>query len=143
MFLPNAGIDPATLQAFKSQIAFQLPDDYRAFLRDSNGGSFINEYPTLVAETIGAIYCNSLFGLGLNSSLDLAFWWKELDGELLPQSLVIGNDPGGGLFLLSSALEDNGVFYYDHSYFFRSSTDHLNAYPICNNFTTFLGLLKL
>ena len=38
--------------------------------------------------------------------------------------------------------ENDGIWYYDHSYFFKQSSDELNTYFICETFAEFMQMLE-
>jgi hypothetical protein len=84
-----------------------------------------------------------LYGVNMeNEALDLIYENKEYSDDIPEKSLLIGSDPGGGWILLIFDGENDGIWYYDHSYFFEQSTDELNTYLICNTFTEFLEILS-
>ena len=39
---------------------------------------------------------------------------------MLPTSLIIGDEPSSGLIVLITDTENQGVYYWDHSFIFRS-----------------------
>jgi hypothetical protein len=61
----------------------------------------------------------------------------------LENSILIGSDEGEGLIMLVCDGENDGIWYYDHSYFFEQSTDDTNTYFICNTFSDFIKQLEM
>lgn len=137
MFIENSSIDEKSIIKFEKKIGFKLPDDYRIFLKNHNGGICKDEIIKL--NRPGDFLIDCFFGLGLKDALNLQFWHEELSGELPEKSIVIGCDPGGGYILLCVASDISGVYYYDHTYSFPSSSDDENTYFIAPDFTEFFG----
>jgi hypothetical protein len=136
-FNPNGSISEADIADLERQIGFSLPNDYRHFLQQTNGGHFAGGYPEAVAETIGGICCDSLFGRKMPNALDLDFWFREMKDEIPASSLLIGKDPSGAFFLLVCELDSLGVYCYDHSYNYPESSDQENAFFVSESFSKF------
>ncbi len=126
----------------EKRLGFDLPTDYKNFLAQFNG-AVINDGEFFVKGLNEQILMDVLFGINLdNRELDLEFWHKEYEGEIPEKSLIIGMDPGGGDILLINDGVENGIYYYDHSYFFSQSSDELNTYYIADSFTDFLSMME-
>lgn len=133
-FQVNGRLKEADIQEFERNIGFPLPYDYCSFLQQTNGGAFVGGYPTVAAETIGSVCCDSFFGKNMSDALDLTFWFQEMRGEIPANSLLIGKDPSGGFVLLVCNKDSTGVYYYDHGYNFPESSDEENTYLITESF---------
>ena len=142
-FLPNGKLTNATISAFEAKIGFRLPQDYRGFLEHYNGGRFTDCRQDIKADIISSVTCDNFFGLNLQQGLDLCFWHEEMRVELPLQSLLIGNESCGGFFLLCCDSKDAGVYFYDHSYSFPSSTDSGNTYLIAPSFEQLAELIRI
>jgi len=97
-----------------------LPTQYAEFLATRNGGT-CRQDQTIRLSNGSEVLCDCLFGLDLEPGIDFQFWQKELEGELPKDCVVIGNDPGGAVFIL---LKDRGIWkvmYYDHAHQLPSS----------------------
>ena len=114
------------LAEFEETIGFKLPDSYRTFLISQNGGSCKADAITL--ENGVEVLCDQLYGLDKVDALDLNFWFKEFEGEIPFGFVIIGSDPGGGVYLLSEVKNNWEIFYYDHQYSFPESSDEMNTY---------------
>lgn len=134
-FNANGSISDAGIAELERNIGFPLPNDYRHFLQQTNGGHFVGGYPEVTAETIGVICCDSFFGRKMPNALDLEFWFKEMKDEIPINSLLIGKDPSGAFFLLVCDYNSLGVYYYDHSYNYPESSDQENAYFVSESFS--------
>ncbi|TCS96550.1 SMI1/KNR4 family protein [Hazenella coriacea] len=132
------------IDRFEHHIGFSLPEDYKAFLRQYNGGLTSVRYCNFfVNELNEEIPLNVLYGLGVDyEQADLQVWYDEYKDDLLPNSLIIGNDPGSGMIVLVNDLEGSGVYYWDHSWYFEQSDEEQNSYKIADSFQSFLDGLK-
>lgn len=120
-------------------IGFSLDADYCSFLERNNGGICVNGsiQITGISQDVSV---DNLFGINLPvETSNLLFWVKEYGDEIPPESIVIGSDPGGGLFLL---VKGEGVYYWDHAWFFEQSNEDENTYYIASSFTGFLNTIK-
>ena len=133
MFVPTGKSSEESISAFEREIQFRLPDDYRAFLRDTNGG--VCQHALIRPQRPGELLIDCLFGLGVKDEMDLRFWYNEMKGDVPEKSLIIGSDAGGGFLLLSIETNLEGIYYYDHSYSFPTSTDNENTYLIYPSFS--------
>jgi hypothetical protein len=69
-------------------------------------------------------------------------WHDEYADDLLPNTLIIGDDPGSGIIVLMNDIEMKGVYYWDHSHYFEQSSAKRNIYKIADTFQTFIDGLK-
>lgn len=132
-----------TVRNFEQHIGFSLPDDYKQFLIEYNGGTPQVRYSTFTVEALSEIIpLDVLYGLGIDSEMDLQDWNDEYRSDLLSNSIVIGRDPGTGMVVLINDAEIKGVFYWDQSLFFNQSNEEENVYKICDSFKEFINQLK-
>ncbi|EMS70127.1 SMI1/KNR4 family protein [Ruminiclostridium cellobioparum] len=132
-----------TVRNFEQHIGFSLPDDYKQFLIEYNGGTPQVRYSTFTVEALSEIIpLDVLYGLGIDSEMDLQDWNDEYRSDLLSNSIIIGRDPGTGMVVLINDAEIKGVFYWDHSLFFNQSNEEENVYKICDSFQEFINQLK-
>lgn len=136
MFTSNGKSSKENVVAFECEIKFRLPEDYKRFLIDTNGG--VLQHALISPTKPGQLLIDCLFGLCEKSQLDLRFWLNEFRGDLPEKSLIIGSDAGGGFLLLCIEEDFAGVYYYDHSYLFSPSTDDENTYLIYSSFSELL-----
>lgn len=83
-----------------------------------------------------------LYGIELDRSCNLASWHNEFEEDMLPKSLIIGDDPGSGFIVLITDLEHYGVYYWDHAFYFEQSNEEENTYKIADSFSLFIQGLK-
>lgn len=134
-------VDEITINKFEVEIGFSLPEDYKNFLVNYNGGSF-KESNFFVAELNEEIPLHVLYGLGVDKGLDLNTWYDEYEEDLIKGSIIIGHDFGSGIIVLINDLETKGVYYWDHSFHFPKSNEEENTYKIANSFKEFIDELK-
>jgi hypothetical protein len=140
MLIPNGSVSENEISNLEMKIGFGLPSDYRGFLSSTNGGQCSGSAVSVPKP--GDFFVDYLFGLGLKKQADLAFWQEEFYGDIPEKSLIIGSDAGGGFLLLCLEEEQEGVYYYDHSHLFPSSSEKENTYFICAKFSDFFNLIK-
>lgn len=124
-------------------ISFKLPDDYKLFLLEHNGGVPIVEYSTFTLDGIEEeIGLQSLYGLNLGRSLNLIGWYKEYKNDLLDNSIIIGHGLGVGLIVLVCSSDLTGVYLWDNTMEFEATTEENNIYKIAETFSMFIENLK-
>jgi len=130
------------IEKVKNEFSLSLPKEYKDFLIDNNGAEINNGY-FFVKEINQLISMGLFYGVDLNKKgADIFYINNEYNDDIPENSLLIGGDDGGGWILLICDGENDGIWYYDHSYFFEQSTDELNTYFICETFTEFLKMLE-
>jgi hypothetical protein len=131
----------AAISEFEQHLGSSLPEDYRAFLLATNGGS-LPASGFHVPELNRDCRLDVLFGFNLPPALSLDAWQEEMDEELPAGSAIIGSDPRSGLILLGWQ-ELPGVYFYDHAHRFQTSSEEHNTYWIANSWSEFVaGLLS-
>jgi hypothetical protein len=139
-YLENGNIE--NLIKVENDFNIKLPTDYRSFLIQHNGAVIKNTF-FHVKKLNQKIMMNLLFGINHeNRVYNLEYWNKEYGEDLPHNSLLIGNDPGGSFLLLVFNGENDGIWFYDDSYFFEQSTDDMNTYFICDTFSEFIEILE-
>ncbi|ATA88503.1 SMI1/KNR4 family protein [Capnocytophaga stomatis] len=126
----------------EEQFGIELPKDYRNFLDLYNGAVIDNGY-FYVEDLDEYITMHSFYGVNTDvRSHNIIFKNEEFIDDIPEKSILIGRDQGGGWLLLINDGENDGIWYYDHSYFFEQSSDEENTYFICETFTEFLEMLE-
>ncbi len=129
------------IDSFEKHVGFLLPDDYKQFLCEYNGGSARYNY-FWVDDLDVELPLHVLYGLGLDKNLDLKTWNDEYIDDLFSNSVIIGHDPGSGLIVLINDNEDGGIYYWDHTFNFEQSSEDENTYKIADTFQDFINGLK-
>lgn len=124
-----------------------LPEDYKRFLLQENGGrNTAYKYKNLVriSQISEEINIDVMFGVETNiKNADIEQWTSEYRDDLFPNSIIIGDTIQHGFIVFWLSNEDNrGIYYYDDTYEFESSTDDVNAYFLANSFSEFLSMVE-
>ena len=128
----------------EEEIGFILPNDYKEFLINFNGGVPEVKYSTFklneLEENIGL---QVLYGLNLEENLDLREWYEEYEEDLLDDCLIIGHGIGFGFIVLVNSPEVSGVYFWDNSFELENSSEDENIYKISDTFREFIEELKI
>ena len=124
-----------------------LPEDYKRFLLQENGGrNTAYRYKNLVriSQISEEINIDVMFGVETNiKNADIEQWTSEYRDDLFPNSIIIGDTIQHGFIVFWLSNEENrGIYYYDDTYEFESSTDDVNAYFLANSFSEFLSMVE-
>lgn len=130
------------IQKLEESFNVKLPTDYRDFLIKHNGADIVDGI-FYVKDLEQKILMGGFYGVESNpKKIGLINQNEEYGDDIPDNSLLIGSDPGSGWILLVNDGENNGIWYYDHTYFFEQSSDELNTYFICETFSEFLKILE-
>ena len=107
-----------------------LPEDYKSFLLQENGGrNTAYRYKNLVRipQVSEEINIDVMFGVSTNvKNGDIKQWTSEYQDDLFPNSIIIGDTIQHGFIVFWLSNDDNaGIYYYDDTYEFASSTEYL------------------
>ena len=124
-----------------------LPEDYKRFLLQENGGrNTAYKYKNLVriSQISEEINIYVMFGVETNmKNADIEQWTSEYRDDLFPNSIIIGDTIQHGFIVFWLSNEENrGIYYYDDTYEFESSTDDVNTYFLANSFSEFLSMVE-
>lgn len=138
----SGGATEESIEELEELIGFPLPDEYKKFLIKYNGGTSKVRYSKFyVKELNEEIPLDVLYGIGVEETFDLSVCFEDFDEDLLPNSLIIGDDPGSGLIVLITDDENYGVYYWDHSFYFPQSSEKENTYKVADSFEEFINTL--
>lgn len=138
------GASLEAIKNFEKSIGFSLPEDYKQFLIEYNGGTARVRYSTFKVEELNEnIPLDVLYGLGVEKKqLDLQKVNDEYIDDMLPNCIIIGDDPGAGMIVLINDDDYEGVYYWDHSFHFAQSSEEENIYKVADSFKAFIDGLK-
>ncbi len=143
-------IDLLQIMSLEAMLHMKIPEDYRLFLLNCNGGRPRKSVFTYIYKGRKELGCVSRF-LGIhNGEFDNLYqavktykiFQKRLPDNLLP----IANDPGGNLICLSLIGNDLGsIYFWNHDW---EADDHEeptyeNIFLIATSFTEFIDSLTL
>ncbi len=144
MFKKFGGEISKKIEEYESIVNMKLPNDYKKFLINTNGGQFIDELHTFWVEELKQdIGIDALFGFDNLRSLCLTNWYKEYIEDLPENTIIIGNSISAGLILLIWQDDWKGIFLWDHCLDLEQSTEEDCLYRIADEFTLFYTSLKI
>ncbi|MEZ6058500.1 MAG: SMI1/KNR4 family protein [Planctomycetaceae bacterium] len=135
----------AEISAFEKEHSLNLPKDYREFLLLNNGvfpTPDCVEFEEAGRKTASDVFC--FFALGDERAGLSMDWHIETYADRIPRDTVpVGRDSGGNLWLLSVRSSDAGsIFFWDHGSFDTFDETDLSNWPkIASSFHEFQELL--
>ena len=85
-----------------------------------------------------------LYGIKTKSSTsDINTWMNKLGDDLMEGSIIIGDDLLQGMIVMITEGDFKGIYYWDDSYNFDSSSDDENTYLIFNDFKELLDKIQV
>ena len=136
-------VTEADIRELEERWHVTLPQDYRAFLLETNGGiAKTSDQDSIYIEDLGdSIYMEVLYGIKTKvEEADMNTWMEMFKEDILPQTLLIGDDLTAGFIALICGGEDAGVYFWDDSYVFKGSCDEHNVYFIADSFAELLKM---
>jgi cell wall assembly regulator SMI1 len=131
------------LQQVETRIGVQLPEDYRLFLLQHNGG---HPEPSAFKYTcdqqqwkLAAV----AYFLGIYEGEDENFleYFDDYLGRIPAETIPIARDPGGNLILLGVSEAHRGKVYFWLQDFENDAGDFSNVCFVANSFSEFLNAL--
>lgn len=125
----SLGIEQFEVKNLEKEYRLSLPSDYIDFLTRHNG-LFLRDksYSNLSFHKVddGEVSFQALFGIKMsNDNFDLAYINKYRDEVIaLDNPFIIGEDPGGNLFLLNGNGRDHSIYYWDRTHLHLSDEGH-------------------
>ncbi len=143
----RGNVTEADIRELEERWHVTLPQDYRAFLMNTNGGltdvldDDSNGGSIYIEDFSDSIALNVLYGVKTGKkNADINTWMEMFKDEIFPQTLLIGDDLTSGFIALICGGEDAGVYFWDDSYVFKGSCDEHNVYFIADSFTELLKM---
>lgn len=130
------------IEKVEKELGFKLPQDYKTFLLDTNGGINSNyELSFRIKELNDNIVIDVIFGIDVDENANILSVTKSLAGEMHPNSILIGDSIQHGFIVMICTGANKGIYYWDESYIYDISNDECNMYKIANDFREFLEIL--
>ena len=130
---------------FEQLLGFNLPDDYRQFLLDFNGGITAVQQSKFYVEALDTLIpLEMLFGLEMaDEKLDLYKANEDYKEELHMNGIVIGCAPCSGKIVIFNNDDHKGIYFWDHGWYADPSNQDENIYKVAESFQSFLDGLKI
>ncbi len=153
----SIGANDIEIQAFKTKFGFDidLESEYLQFLKERNGLFLSDEtycdIPFSMVDN-GFISFQELYGINLiNKNWNIDRLNNNYLDEIksVKNVIIIGGDPGGNKFLLSTKNDNVKVFYWDRghihfddNYDYKEVDEEGNLYIVANSFSEFIKMIK-
>ncbi|WP_128103481.1 SMI1/KNR4 family protein [Paenibacillus sp. DCT19] len=123
----------AILDDLEQKINRKLPQGYRTYLRNHNGGKVLVHYCTFAVEELNEIIpLHVIFGVQVEKRYDLAYWNMFKD-EFPTGHILIGEAAAGGKILM----DDLERIYYWRDMDYDDPTRNEGLYKVADNFDAF------
>ena len=146
----TAPVASSAIQDFERRIGIQLPDDYRSFLEQYNGGCpepevfHMRWHDQDLARRFAYDMVDFLYGIDRGSPHDLFINWQCFQDRVPKDTIPIGNDPGPNMILLgvSGARRGHVLFWVSGEEVQEGEEpDDRNVGFVAPSFTAFLDSL--
>ena len=128
-------------ERFEKETGFNMPLDYRNFIKEYNGGIPLeNDNFIMLEGTDESIMLDVLFGIGdkIEEDFNIITWIEEFKGQIPNTVIPIGSEVGGGIILLSVSQKRKGVFFWDFEFGLAGSNEWNCLYKIADTFAEFI-----
>lgn len=137
-------LEESEIVELEKKINCKLPNDYKEFLKNNNGGTTDGEIVCFNAENIEeGIALDLLYGTNLSESLCIEQWYEEYSTDLPEEMIIIGHAMETGLILLANQINWKGIYFWDNALDYENSTENKCIYRIADTFNDFLNGLYL
>ncbi|MFA0814296.1 MAG: SMI1/KNR4 family protein [Anaerofustis sp.] len=139
----NGNATPDQIASMQNRFSVDLPDDYKEFLKKTNGGiCSLNEQNNIfVKQANESISVLVLYGIETNEdAASVNYWMDQYRSEIQTDMLIIGDSTANGFFVMDCGAK-GAIYYWDDSYTFACSDDEQNTYRIADNFSAFVQII--
>ncbi|MGL5153228.1 MAG: SMI1/KNR4 family protein [Clostridium sp.] len=133
------------IELLEKNCNINLPSEYKEFLFSYNGGVVDKkeENKIYIEDLDEYINIDVLYGIKTESrTSDIITWMNKLGDDLIEGSIIIGDDLLQGMIVMITEGDFKGIYYWDDSYNFDSSSDDENTYLIFNDFKELLDKIE-
>lgn len=140
----NRKIQESDVINFEKKINHHLPNSYRCFLLNNNGGKpekGIFSFKDTNRNKMDASQIQMLAYLGIRKRDDtnhLLYLYDMFNKRIPKNYLPVGRDPGGNLILIN--LKNEKIYFWDHE-FEEDIENNINVYYLADNFDDFINKL--
>lgn len=132
-------VSKVQLLELEKQLNITLPKDYNNFLLQINVGIPTGKYLSFyINELHEEVFLGILLGFSENKNFNLFDWNFEYLEELPERSLIFATEYGDGLFVMITEGDNQGVYFWDHTFIFEQSSEESNVYFLADSFTHFI-----
>lgn len=128
------------VEKFEAALGTRLPEQYRSFLQEFNGGRPVPKMFT-ISEEQGPDIIRMFFGIG-NEYGNLEENYKVYEDRVPIGFVPIASDPGGNIICIGTDEEFTGkIYFWDHEEEPDDPEDMTNVYLLADSFNEFLEQL--
>lgn len=133
------------IKTIEKKYSLRLPDDYKEFLKTIGGGQLelTEENVIEIRDLDDSITLDLLFGNSAQKEATIELWMDKYNDEIPADTIIIGDSIMHGFIVMICSGQDQGIYYWDDTYYFDASDDENNTYFIAETFKEFLKLLNL
>lgn len=137
-------LDVALVNQLDGILSFEVPQDYKDFLINTNGGRFDFEDEHYMVIKNQKIWIDVLYGNKKNKRSSLLFWNNEYGDEIPKNSIIIGDTQDHGFIVYICAGVQKGIYFWDDLFSIEgSSGESKNAYFIANDMNELLKKINV
>lgn len=134
-------VSEADLERFEKQIGARLPEDYRLFLLEQNGGHFPHDVIHVAPEVDYSKDClgvKEVYGLGVKR-YGLEVTYRDLNSSLPKGFVPIGDDGlGNQICIVVSGCDVGSIWLWDHEAGLSDTWPPENSHRIADSFSRFI-----
>lgn len=136
-------VDNKKLSELEKKVNMKLPEDYKKYLEETNGGTTDGEIICFHVEGLNEeIALDILYGIDLKFGLNILDWCNEYNQDLLESMIIIGHAMETGIILLINQNDWKGIYLWDNCLDYDESTEEECIYKISDSFDEFINGLK-
>jgi hypothetical protein len=140
MSASNGNASDDKIAAFQARQAITLPDDYKQFLRETNGGIVAKQkFDFIEGRRKTDSRATKFYGVDLGPYDDIDFQLSLVEGRIPEETIPVAHDDLGNLVCLVVLGKSVGqVFFWDHEKESGGRPTYKNMYKIADSFTAFI-----
>ena len=125
-------------------LGFEVPQDYKDFLVNTNGGRFDFEDEHYMVIKNKKIWIDVFYGNKKNKRSSFFFWNNEYGEDIPENSIIIGDTQDHGFIVYICSGAQKGIYFWDDLFSIEgSSADEKNAYFIANDMNELLKTINI
>lgn len=137
-------LDTSIVNQLDGLLGFEVPQDYKDFLINTNGGRFDFEDEHYILVKDKKIWIDVLYGNKENMRSSLLFWNNEYGDEIPEDAFIIGDTQDHGFIVYMCGGAQKGIYFWDDLFSIEgSSSDGKNAYLIANDMNELLKKINV
>lgn len=143
--LSGSGASEALLQKLEGDLGARLPDDYRRFLAETNGGRpDPARFALLTSRGTNESIVDWFLTLEPTEDLYTVPEYRDMYSNRIPQGLLpVACDPFGNLLLLDLGEKNRGsIYFWDHETESMEEPTWENIFSVAPSFDSFYSSLK-